>query len=86
LTEEVTVLWTMTVIYVASAIVTTMIVQDTTRPLVKGGRPAHRLGPAMLAGLIWPVMLLGVVEFSLVIALSKVYATNHGEAGVSVTA
>ena len=86
MTEGVTVLWTMTLIYVASAIVTTVIVLDTTRPLVKGRRPVHRLGLAMLAGLTWPVMLLGVVEFSGVIALSKVYATNHGEAGVAVMA
>jgi hypothetical protein len=40
----------------------------------------------MLAGLTWPVMLLGLVEFSGVIALSKLYATNHGEAGVAVMA
>jgi hypothetical protein len=76
----------MTLIYVASAIVTTVTVLDTTRPLMKGRRPAHRLGLAMLAGLTWPVMLIGVVEFGGVIALSKVYATDHGEAGVAVMA
>jgi len=80
------VLWTMTLVYVASAIVTTVIVLVATRPLVEGRRPAHRLGLAMLAGLTWPVMLLGLVEFSGVIALSKVHAPDHGEAGVAIMA
>jgi hypothetical protein len=40
----------------------------------------------MLAGLTWPVMLLGLVEFSGLIALSKVCRTSHGEAGVAVMA
>jgi len=80
----VAVIWTMTLVYLASAIVTTVIVLDATSPLVKGRRPAHRVGLAMLAGATWPVMLLGLVEFSGMIALSKVYATNHGEAGVAV--
>jgi hypothetical protein len=69
------VLWTMTVVYVASAIVTTVILLEATRPLMEADRPAtHRLGLAMAAGLAWPVMLLGLVEFSGLIALSKAHA------------
>ena len=78
-------LWTMTVVYVASAIVTTVILLEATRPLMEADRPAtHRLSLAMAAGLAWPVMLLGLVEFSGVIALSKAYAPDHGEAGIAI--
>jgi hypothetical protein len=80
------VFWTMTLLYIASAIVSTVVVLVATRPLVEGRRPAHRVGLAMVAGLTWPLMLLALVEFSGVVALSKVKAPHHGEAGVAVMA
>ena len=86
-------LWTMTLVYVASAFVTTVILLDATRPLVDARSPAtHRLGLAIAAGLVWPVMLLALVEFGGVIALSKVHAVSkvhapdRGEAGITLTA
>jgi hypothetical protein len=86
LTEGVAVFWTITLLYIVSAIVSTVIVLAATRPRVEGRRPAHRLGLAMVAGLTWPVMLLGLVEFSGVVALSKVKAPHHREAGVAIVA
>jgi hypothetical protein len=79
------VLWTLTVVYVASAIVTTGIVLDASRPLVDEHRPAtHRLSLAAVAGVLWPVMLIGLVEFSSVMVCSKVLAPDDSEEGIAV--
>jgi hypothetical protein len=79
------VLWTLTVVYAASAIVTTGIVLVASRPLVDEHRPpTHRLSLAAVAGLLWPVMLLGLVEFSSVMVYAKVVAPDEREAGADV--
>jgi hypothetical protein len=81
------VLSTVTGVYVASAIVTTVIVLLTSRRLVDEQRPAtHRLSLAVAAGLVWPLLLLGVVEFGSVMVYSKLRAPDHGEAGIAVMA
>jgi hypothetical protein len=79
------VLWTLPVLYVASAIVTTVIVLIATRRLMDERRPAtHRLSLAVAAGLVWPLLLLGLVEFGSVMAFSKAHAPDNGEAGIAV--
>lgn len=80
-------LWTLTWVYLASAVVTTAIVLVASRRLVDVRRPAtHRLSLAVAAGLVWPMLLLGLVEFSSVMAYSKVHSPDHGEAGIAVLA
>ena len=80
-------LWTLTVSYVACAIVTTTIVLVGSRPLVDPIRPAtNRLSLAVVAGLMWPLLLLGLVEFSSVMMFSKMVVSDGGEAGIAILA
>jgi hypothetical protein len=79
------VLWTLTIVYVASAIVTTGVALVASRPLVDEHSPAtHRLSLAAVAGLLWPVMLLGAAEFSSVVVYSKVVAPDERDASIAV--
>jgi hypothetical protein len=81
------VLWTLTVAYVACAIVTTPIVLVASRPLVDPLRPArNRFSVAVVAGLMWPLLLLGLVELSSVVMLSKALVPDRREAGIAILA
>jgi hypothetical protein len=62
-----------TVGYVAAWLVTTMVFLVEGRRL-RGGQtpPAHPFVVGMLAGAIWPVLLLGVVEYGVLAAVGKV--------------
>jgi hypothetical protein len=67
--------------------VTTVIVLLASRRLMDERRPAtHRLSLALIAGLLWPLLLIGLVEFSSVMLYSKTRKTDNGEAGISVLA
>jgi hypothetical protein len=85
LTQGEVVPWKLTVLYIASAIVTTVIMLLATRRVMDERRPAtHRLTLAVAAGLVWPLLLVGLVELSTVILLSKVRTFDNGEAGIAV--
>jgi hypothetical protein len=87
MTQGVVVLWTLTVSYVACAIVTTAIVLVGSRPLVDPRRPAtNRLSLALVAGLMWPLLLLGLVEFSSVMMFSKMVVSDRRGAGIAILA
>ncbi|WP_029117342.1 hypothetical protein [Mycobacterium sp. URHB0044] len=80
-------LWNLTLLYIASAIVTAVIMLLATRRLVDERRPAtHRVSLAIAGGLVWPLLLIGVVEFSSVMLLSMVHGTDDAEAGIAVLA
>jgi hypothetical protein len=81
------VLWTLTVTYVACAIVTTPVVLLASRPLVDPLRPAtNRFSLAVVAGLMWPLLLLGLVELSSVVISSKALVPNRRESGIAILA
>jgi hypothetical protein len=83
----VVVLWTLIVAYAACAIVTTPIVLVASRPLVDPLRPAtNRFSLAVVAGLMWPLLLLGLVELSTVVILSKALVPNRRESGIAILA
>ena len=50
-------------------------VSDTHRP------PAHRLGLSVAAGMLWPLLILGLLEFASFVAYTKV---QHDEAELPV--
>jgi hypothetical protein len=78
------VLGTLTLVYVASAMVTTAIVLVASRAVMEDTRPGtHRLIVALLAGLAWPVLLLGLAEMTVV---AYAYVKVRGEPGIAVMA
>ena len=80
-------LWTLTVTYVVCAMVTTPLVLVASRPLVDPLRPAtNRFSLAVVAGLMWPLLLLGLVELSSVVMLSKALAPDRRETGIAILA
>jgi len=78
------VIWTLTLVYVASAIVTTVIVLVASRAVMEQTRPAtHRLILALVTGLAWPVLLLGLAEMTVI---AYAYITVRSEPGIAVMA
>jgi hypothetical protein len=79
------VLWNFVYIYLASAMVAAAVVfaasnwvGDELRP------PAHRLSLSVAAGLLWPLLLLGMIELSSVVIVTKVH--HQHEPGLAIVA
>jgi hypothetical protein len=69
--------------YFAMACVTATIVFFASRWAGDERRPAtHRVSLSFVAGLVWPMMLLGLVELSSVMVYVKAHAQE--EAGIEV--
>jgi hypothetical protein len=67
--------WTPLTVYAAIALVSAVIayllsrqIGDTSRP------PTHRLFFSLLAATVWPLLLVGLVEFVLFAVYAKVHA------------
>jgi hypothetical protein len=69
--------------YLAMALVTATVVFFASRWVGDERRPAtHRVSLSFVAGLVWPMMLLGLVELSSVMVYVKAHAQE--QAGVEV--
>jgi hypothetical protein len=69
--------WTPLTIYAAIALVSVVIaylmsrqIGDTRRP------PTHRLFFSLLAATVWPLLLVGLVEFTIFAVFAKVHASD----------
>jgi len=73
------VLWTFVLVYVASALVTTVVVFLASRWAGDERRPpTHRVGLSIAAGIVWPVLLLGIVELGSIAMYAKVAEHEPG--------
>ena len=81
----VVVLWTCVLVYVAAATVTAIVAFVASKWVGDERRPAtHRVSLSVAAGLVWPLLLLGVFELSSVILYTKVH--RRDERGLAVVA
>jgi len=81
----VVVLWTCVLVYVASAIVTAVVVFLASKCVGDELRPAtHRVSLSVAAGVVWPVLLLGMFELSSFVLYTKV--AQHVERGIAIVA
>jgi len=79
----VVVLWTCGLVYVASAIVTAVVVFLASKWVGDELRPAtHRVSLSVAAGVVWPVLLLGMFELSSFVLYTKV--AQHVERGIAI--
>jgi hypothetical protein len=68
----VVVLWICVLVYVASAIVTAVVVFLASKWVGDELRPAtHRVSLSVAAGVVWPLLLLGVFELSSYVLYTK---------------
>ena len=76
-------LWTCVLVYVASAIVTAVVVFLASKWVGDELRPAtHRVSLSVAAGVVWPVLLLGMFELSSFVLYTKV--AQHVERGIAI--
>lgn len=76
--------WIILTSYIAVALVAAVAVFVLSNRLDDERRPAtHRVAWSLAAGVVWPVMLLGLAELSSVAAYAKVHEDEHEE-GVAV--
>jgi hypothetical protein len=81
----VAVLFNCVLIYLASAIVTTAVVFVASKWVGDELRPAtHMASVSVAAGLVWPLLLLGMLELSAVLTDAKV--RQHDAPGLTVVA
>jgi MFS family permease len=70
--------------YLAIALLTALLAGVFSARVGRREQPAgHRVMLSAAAGLLWPLMLLGLLEFTSVAAFAKVSRTHHG-AGMDV--
>jgi hypothetical protein len=70
---------TLVTIYAVIALVSAVGVYVVSRRLGDDGRPpAHRLILSLLAGAVWPLLLVGLVEFGFFAAYARL-RKSHGE-------
>lgn len=75
------------VIYGASALVTTVAVFLTSKRISDRQRPATvRLGLSVAAGVLWPLVLLGLIEFGAFAAYTKVAEPEESPLDIDVAA
>lgn len=76
---------TWVLVYVASAIVTAVVVFVASKWMDDELSPAtHRVGLSAVAGVIWPLLLLGVFELSSFVLYAKV--AQRVERGLAIVA
>lgn len=81
----VVVLWACVLVYVASAIVTAVVVFVASKWVGDERRPAtHRVSLSVAAGVVWPLLLLGVFELSSYVLYTKV--AQRVERGLAIVA
>jgi hypothetical protein len=79
------VFWQFVLVYVASAVVTTIIVFVASERVGDERRPAtQRVSLSIAAGLFWPLLLLGVFELGSFMLYTKAHRRDDPELDVSV--
>lgn len=74
-------LWTIGLVYLALAQVMAVVAYVLTRRTADDPRPParHRRALSILAGLIWPVMLVALVQLGVILAYKKYAGSRHAE-------
>jgi hypothetical protein len=79
------VLWTCVLVYLASAIITAVVVFVASKWVGDELRPAtHRVSLSVGAGALWPLLLLGIFQLSSFVLYTKV--AQRDEPGFAIVA
>lgn len=68
---------TMVVLYLACGLIGTTLALDVTDHLSARQPVPHRMAYALLVGLLWPVVLVGLTQLGVIVAVSRQVARGR---------